>query len=97
MATFQEIASKLEAKIKTVKNFKIGKSGQPIIDRYNQEYKDKFKYYEEVCFSTDKTTIDNLEKFLIEKLQNYIHNKNEQVGGGEMTTSSRYIIYLVYN
>lgn len=30
MATFQEIANKLEAKIKNVSSFKIGKTGQPI-------------------------------------------------------------------
>lgn len=51
MATLQEIADKLEAKIKNVSSFKIGKTGQPIVDRYNQEYKDKYKNYEEICYS----------------------------------------------
>jgi len=97
MATFEELADKLEPKLKVISNFKIGKTGQTIEDRYNQEYSDVYDFYEEVGYSTTAENIDNFEKYLIDRFQSFPNCDNEEVGGGEMTDSDRYIVYLMYN
>lgn len=97
MATIQEIAIKLEEKVKTVKNFKIGKTGQTLEERYNQDYCNTYTNRQIVCKSDKKESIDNAEKFLIDYLIERGHNHNDQIGGGEMKDSTQYIVYLVYN
>lgn len=97
MATFKELGDKLEIKLKTISNFKIGKTGQSIEERYNQEYSDIYASYEEIVSSLTPEIIDNFEKYLIERFQNIANCDNEQSGGGKMAKSNRYIVYLMYN
>ena len=94
---FKELADKLEPKLKIISNFKIGKTGQSIEERYNQEYSDKYDYYEVVSYSPNTETIGKFEEYLIDRFQNFTNCDNVQVGGGEMTVSDEYIVYIVYN
>lgn len=97
MAKFEEIGDGYEEKLKSVSSFKIGKTGQTLKERYDEEYSDTYEKYKVVGYSADKKTIDNFEKYMIERFMNFPNCDNEQIGGGEMTTSDKYIVYLVYN
>ena len=97
MATFEELGDKLETKLKALSNFKIGKTGQAIEERYDQEYSDIYDFYEEVGSSENAEVIDNFEEYLIKRFQDLDNCDNDQIGGGEMTESDRYIVYIVYN
>ena len=97
MATFEELGDKYASKLESLSNFKIGKTGQTIEERYNEEYADTYSYYETIGSSENKTTIDNFEKYMIERFMNLPTCDNEQDGGGEMTDSNKYIVYLMYN
>ena len=97
MATFKELGDKLEAKLEAISNFKIGKTGQSIEERYNQEYSETYDSFVEVGFSLTEETINSFERYLIDRFQSLPNCDNLQVGGGEMTISSRYIVYLMYN
>jgi len=46
-------------------HFKIGKTGQNLLDRFNSEYKNMYDKIECVHKSSDSTKIDELEKYLI--------------------------------
>lgn len=63
MATFKELADKLEPRLKSMTNFKIGKTGQTLKDRYEQEYKEEYSYSEIIGFSTSAKTIMILKYF----------------------------------
>jgi len=97
MASFKELADELEPKVKLMSNFKIGKTGQSMKDRYDQLYSDKYSSYAVVGSSTTAETIDKFEKYLIDLFKDYKNCDNEQVGGGDMEKSDKYIVYVVYN
>lgn len=97
MATFEELGDNLENQIENFFNFKIGKTGQTIEERYEQEYKNYYNNYMIVGTSKNKSTIDDFEKYLIDRFYEFINCNNEQVGGGDMTDSDEYIVYVVYN
>ena len=97
MATFEELGDKIEPKLKSLSNFKIGKTGQTIKERYDDEYSETYEKYDVVGSSEDKTAIDDFEEYMIERFMNLENCDNEQIGGGEMIESDKYIIYLVYN
>lgn len=97
MATFEELGDKYDLKLRTLSNFKIGKTGQTIEERYNEEYSDTYDYYEVIGSSENKSTIDNFEKYMIDRFSNLPKCNNDQIGGGEMVKSNKYIVYLVYN
>ncbi len=46
MSTCEELANTLEPKLKAYTNFKIGKTGQNIPERFNQEYSRDYQFYE---------------------------------------------------
>lgn len=77
-------------------NFKIGKTGLSLEDRL-QDYGDEFKRITEVCNSTNRSKIDELEKDLIEFAKKFRNNENDQGGGGAMTKSFCYRVYIVWN
>lgn len=95
--TKEEVKAKIDNKIKSATKFKIGKTGQSVDERFRQNYIGKFLYREEICYHENSAKIDELEEYLIEQFQDDQRCKNEQVGGGEMTKSNKYIIYLVWN
>ncbi|QIA08800.1 hypothetical protein [Draconibacterium halophilum] len=97
MATFTEIKNQVEEKIKNIKSFKIGKTGQQMKDRFDNKYKDEYSNYEELGWSNERNVIDNAEEFLIKEFINNMKCKNEQIGSGEMKESKKYIIYIVWN
>ena len=97
MATCEKLANELEPKFKNYSNFKIGKTGQTIEDRYNQEYWDDYSFYEVIGNSTEAEDVDLCEKYLIERFLEFPNCDNDHIGGGEMTESERYIVYVVYN
>jgi hypothetical protein len=97
MATFEQIASSLKSSISGYSNFKIGKTGQTLEDRFGTDYKEDYAYMKQLGYSDSSSTIDNLEEYLIKEFMNYSNCDNEQVGGGEMASSKKYIVYLVYN
>lgn len=92
--TFEQVAQLVETKIVNCRKFKIGKTGQPISDRYRQDYEGEYTSIEAIAQDTRKEVIDNLEKFLIDKFIKNPKNKNQQSGGGDMGQSSTYYVYL---
>ncbi|MCE4564112.1 hypothetical protein INQ51_07295 [Maribellus sp. CM-23] len=97
MATFKELGDKYEPLLESFSNFKIGKTGQTIEERYEEEYSDFYDNYEIVGSSTDETTIDEFEIYMIKRFGDLPNCDNEQVGGGAMIKSNEYIVYLMYN
>lgn len=97
MATFKELGDKLDEMVKNISNFKIGKTGQNIVDRFNDQYYDQYQKYYEVGYNNESNVIDRFEKYLIDRFIGYENCDNEQVGGGEMTESDKYIVYVMYN
>ncbi len=97
MATFQQVADNIKAKIASAKSFKIGKTGQSVKERFDQEHFKTYKYYACMGTSSDAKVIDELELYLIKQFIGYKNNDNDQHGGGEMTKSSLYSIYICWN
>ena len=97
MATFKELGDKYESQLKTLSNFKIGKTGQTVEERYHEEYSDTYNYYEVIGSSDNETIIDDFEEYMIERFKDLSNCDNDQIGGGEMTKSNKYIVYLMYN
>lgn len=65
-------------------HFKIGKTTQPLNDRFRQEYEKDYFTIAELYRSTDKQLIDWLEKTLISHFMTHNHFifDNDQRGGG---------------
>jgi len=57
---------KIEKVVGTCSSFKIGKTAQPLKDRFDSQYKDQYDRIVEVYCSSSESEIDNLEKWLIE-------------------------------
>ena len=94
--TVQECINSIGAKAKVCKGFKIGKTGQTKDERFNQEYSKSYVSIDEVCYSDTESTIDRYETEIIKFFKDYPNNDNKQDGGGEMTNSNRYIVYVVW-
>ena len=97
MATFKELGDSFELELKKIEHFKIGKTGQTVEDRYSQEYADDYDYCKIIGSAKEASVIDNFEKYMIERFKGKPNCDNEQIGGGEMTKSDKYIVYLMYN
>ena len=97
MATQKELGDKFELFIEKYSNFKIGKTGQTSQERYDQEYSKIYSKIVEVGNSDEKETIDDFEKYMIERFGDLSNCDNQQVGGGDMTDSKVYLVYIVYN
>lgn len=97
MATFKEKGDEWEDKLESFSQFKIGKTGQTIKERYKEEYSDTYTMYDTIGHSNESNVIDNFEKYMIERFMDLENCDNEQIGGGEMTKSDRYIVYVMYN
>ena len=97
MATYEELGDELEPQLKALSNFKIGKTGQIIGNRFDQEYSKEYYFSMVGGRSSEKEVIDSLEMYLIERFHELPNCDNEQVGGGDMTESDTYIVYIIYN
>lgn len=91
------MGDKFENKLKSVSKFKIGKTGQTIQERYDEAYSDIYEKGEVVGSSTDSKTIDDFEKYMIERFMSLDNCDNEQIVGGEMIDSDKYIVYVMYS
>jgi hypothetical protein len=97
IAVFEELAKELEPQLKSMSNFRIGKTGQTIENNYNKKYSQEYNFYKVVDHSSKKDTIDSLEMYLIERFHSLPNCDNEQIGGGDIMESGIYIVYIVYN
>lgn len=80
-----------------IKHFKIGKTSQPLKDRFDQNYQAKYSQIKLVYKSDDLKLIDSLEKELIAYLKKYYDNRcdNDQLGGGPDCVGNIGYIYIV--
>ncbi len=100
--TKEEIIKKINSIVSNSQEFEIGKTGLNPDERLEQgDYREEYNYIEGICWSANSDEIDALE---IELIQHYKNDNrfnlkcdNEQEGGGEMTQSDKYWIYVVYN
>lgn len=97
MATIQEVIEQLKPKVKGFRHFKIGKTGQSVKERFDSEHSQIYTHIEELVYSTNASIIDAFEIGIIKHFKTYSNNDNIQDGGGEMTPSKRYIVYIVWN
>ncbi len=94
---FEELAKEFEPQLKSMSNFKIGKTGQNIVFKYNKKYSQEYSFFKVVSRSSKKDIIVSLEMYLIERFHRLPNCDNEQIGGGDMMESGIYIVYIVYN
>ena len=92
---------KIDNIISICHNFKIGKTGQPLLDRFNcNDYKDTYNRIESVYSSKHKSFIDNMEVLLIEKYKSHPKCDNVKELGSindHMTSKNHlYHVYIVY-
>ena len=93
----KELGDKYESKLIGLKNFKIGKTGQTVKERYDSEYANVYESYMILGNSEDEDTIDEFEKYMIDRFIDFNNCDNEQIGGGKMAESNQYIVYLMHN
>ena len=94
--TQKEIIKKIEKINRICKKFKIGKTGQTKEDRFASEYSSEYDFIEVLTFSKYSKIITYLEKVMIKMFRNRKKCQNDQIGGGKMEKSKRYILYIVY-
>ncbi len=93
------LEDKIEEKIETISRksdkFKIGKTGESLVDR--MKYYPDYQNIELVHESKDKNIIDNLEAEMISRFIGYQNNRNK-IGGsaGDMGESQSYKLYVVH-
>ena len=97
MSIGKGLAKRLEPRLTGYTNFKIGKTGQIIGERFDQEYSKDYNYYDEIMSSPNAEIVDSCERDLIEYFFEFPNCDNDQIGGGEMAESEWYIVYIVYN
>ncbi|WP_299887699.1 hypothetical protein [uncultured Lacinutrix sp.] len=97
MATFEELASKIENEIRSFSSFKIGKTGRNIVDRYNDVYANTYNNYKVVAYSKNLNTIEDFEMYLIQRFNTLIGCKNKYIEDIETTDTEYYILYLMFN
>lgn len=86
----------IDSHISEYNRFKIGKTGQRLIDRFQQQYQSEgYLKIIEIGSSDSSREVDQIEEKLISHFNNHPKCDNEQIGGGEMTRTSRYYIYIV--
>ncbi|MGA3012434.1 MAG: hypothetical protein ABSD71_00220 [Bacteroidales bacterium] len=96
----KDVINKIDNIVKDVKEFKIGMTSKAPNERLSMpDYKDKFAKIIPICSSPNEKTIEDLEKNTIEKFIKLYPEKckNDQFGGGEMTKSEKYYLYVVLN
>jgi len=93
----KEIAEKIKRCRVIASKFKIGKTGQALGERLlAEDYAELYDAIDELHCSSDSDEIDELEKYLIKQVKGLSNCDNEQEGGGKMTRSKQYCVYLVY-
>ena len=83
---------------KGIKHFKIGKTSQPLKDRFDHNYQARYSQIKLVYQSNDLKLIDSLEKELIAYFKKYNANRcdNDQLGGGPDCEGDIGYIYIVF-
>jgi len=54
LAVFEELTKELESQLKSMCNFRIGKTGQTIVNKYNKKYSQEYNFYKVVDHSSKK-------------------------------------------
>lgn len=94
-----EVIQKIKDIADKYTNFKIGKTGQKLSDRFDSEYKEDYDKIVPICPSSNKEIIDQWEEDLITYFQNddnYVDKcDNDAIGQGDMGQSEKYRIYIV--
>ena len=94
---FGDLGNAIQNKLAVMKNFKIGKTGQTVDERFRQEHESAYANVSELGVSHSKEIIDECEKYLIKRFKACTTCDNQQIGGGDMGKSDTYRIYLVWN
>lgn len=83
---------------RSIKHFKIGKTSQPLKDRFDQNYQAQYSQIKLIYQSDDLKLIDSLEKELIAYFKKYHANRcdNDQLGGGPDCVGNIGYIYIVF-
>lgn len=79
MATFQELGDEYEAKLQTLKNFKIEKTGQTLKERYDEEYADSYSHSEVIGSSEEPDVIDRFEIYMTKRFIGLDNCDNQQI------------------
>lgn len=95
--------SKVRDIANTCTNFKIGKTGETLVERKNQpDYKDAYKYIKEVYSATIPSLADDIEAELIRMF--IFHPKCDNIKDGFASHSDsmrqdaeKYYVYVVWN
>jgi len=95
----EQVKQRIEGIAGFATSFKVGKSGKPASQKLIEDHAVQYQHIKHITWSTNPVDIDYLEKLLIAHYQNKYPNTcdNDQVGGGEMSRSGVYRIYVVYN
>ncbi len=96
MSICKGLAKRLEPRLTEYTNFKIGKTGLTIVEQFDQEYSEDYSYYDEILSSPKAEIVDSCERDLIEHFIEFPNCDIDQIGGGKMAESERYIVYIVY-
>ena len=95
---------KIEEILPSCRNFKIGKTGEPVEDRWNQpDYRDAYKHKKVVYSSKHRKNVDEMEAYLINKYRHHLSNCDNEKGGNEsindemVQNAPKYYVYVVWN
>lgn len=92
---------KTEEVIKDCKSFKIGKTGQDLIERFRSGYEDKYKRIKQLASSSNPEVVSYIEAELIQLYKDHDRCDNERDGlasfNDEMRTgATEYHVYIVW-
>lgn len=90
--------SRADLIIKSCKSFKIGKTGQPLLSRFNAKYRREFEQIKQLYSSKNEILISELESTLNSHYFSHPQNGNYKEGSaGDMNDySPKYLLYIVF-
>lgn len=98
----REAIAKIDAIIAECTSFKIGKTGETLLDRLNQpDYNDVYTHITSV-FDGNMEDVDDMESYLINTYLNHPKCDNKKDGGASNNdtmgkNADEYFVYIVYN
>ena len=99
--TEKEIEEAIENIAKSSNNFKVGKTGETIQERGNQQDYQAYDNIQSLFSSNSSAVISTLEKTFINRFKDYPNNDNDKDGRrslfDKMTDSDTYQLYVVWN
>ena len=99
--TEKDIKAAIEEIANSCKTFKVGKTGETIQDRGNQQDYQAYDNIQSLFTSNSSALISTLEKTFINKFKDYSNNDNDKDGRqslfDKMADSDSYHLYVVWN